>query len=74
MVFGLVWVCRLVGSVRMNSEISALESPHAGDWALYRRLLKYLKGQWLLFVVAVVGFLLGAGAEAFFCASFRTSC
>ena len=50
----------------MNSEISALESPHAGDWALYRRLLKYLKGQWLLFVVAVVGFLLGAGAEAFF--------
>ena len=50
----------------MNSAISASESPHAGDWALYRRLLKYLKGQWILFIVAVVGFLLGAGAEAFF--------
>ena len=50
----------------MNSAIRALESPHAGDWALYRRLLKYLKGQWLLFVVAVVGFLLGACAGAFF--------
>ena len=50
----------------MNSAIRALESPHAGDWALYRRLLSYLKGQWVLFIVAVVGFLLGAGAEAFF--------
>ena len=50
----------------MNSAIRALESPHAGDWALYRRLLSYLKGQWVLFIAAVVGFLLGAGAEAFF--------
>ena len=41
-------------------------APRGGDWALYRRLLRYLKGQWLLFFVAVVGFLLGAGSEAFF--------
>ncbi len=46
--------------------MSASGSPSTGDWALYRRLLRYLKGQWLLFFVAVIGFLLAAGAEAFF--------
>ena len=50
----------------MKSETSVSGSPSTGDWALYRRLLRYLKGQWLLFFVAVIGFLLGAGAEAFF--------
>ena len=50
----------------MKSEMAASEPTSRGDWALYRRLLRYLKGQWLLFFVAVVGFLLGAGAEAFF--------
>ncbi|MEC8867204.1 MAG: ABC transporter transmembrane domain-containing protein, partial [Pseudomonadota bacterium] len=50
----------------MNSETPDSMAPRGGDWALYRRLLRYLKGQWFLFFVAVIGFLLGAGSEAFF--------
>lgn len=37
-----------------------------GDLSLYWRLLHYLQPHWFLFVVAVIGFLLAAGAEASF--------
>ena len=38
----------------------------ASDWSTYRRLLRYVKPYWPIFLVAVVGFYVGAGAEAFF--------
>ena len=37
-----------------------------GDLSLYWRLLHYLQPHWLWFVIAVVGFLISAGAEAYF--------
>ncbi len=37
-----------------------------GDWAIYRRLLGYVKPHWLVFLVAVIGFQIGSAAEAFF--------
>ena len=37
-----------------------------GDLSLYWRLLHYLQPHWFWFVIAVVGFLLAAGAEASF--------
>ena len=37
-----------------------------GDLSLYWRLLHYLQPHWFLFAVAVIGFLLAAGAEASF--------
>jgi subfamily B ATP-binding cassette protein MsbA len=43
---------------------------NAGDWALYRRLLGYVKPHWFLFVLAVLGFQLGSGAEAYFVTMF----
>lgn len=41
-------------------------SETGSDWRTYRRLLSYVKGQWAIFALAVAGFLIGAGAEAFF--------
>jgi len=38
----------------------------AGDWATYKRLLRYVRPYWALFVLAVLGFLVGSGAEAYF--------
>ena len=37
-----------------------------GDWATYRRLLRYVADQKLLFALAAVGFLFAAGGEAGF--------
>jgi len=37
-----------------------------GDWATYKRLLGYVRPYWALFLLAVVGFLIGSGAEAYF--------
>ena len=36
------------------------------DWSTYRRLLSYVKPYWPLFALAIVGFLIGSGAEAYF--------
>ena len=40
------------------------------DWATYRRLLGYVKPHWFFFLLAVIGFQLGAGAEAYFARMF----
>ncbi|MCZ6709773.1 MAG: lipid A export permease/ATP-binding protein MsbA [Gammaproteobacteria bacterium] len=37
-----------------------------GDWQIYKRLLSYVRPYWALFVLAVIGFLIGSGAEAYF--------
>ena len=37
-----------------------------GDWATYKRLLGYVRPYWALFAIAVLGFLVGSGAEAYF--------
>jgi subfamily B ATP-binding cassette protein MsbA len=42
----------------------------SGDWATYRRLLGYVKPHWFFFLLAVIGFQLGAGAEAYFAQMF----
>jgi len=42
----------------------------ASDWVTYRRLLGYVKPYWFFFVLAVIGFQIGSGAEAFFVAMF----
>jgi ATP-binding cassette, subfamily B, bacterial MsbA len=38
----------------------------AGDWVIYKRLLKYVAPMWPIAVVAVVGFIIGNSAEAYF--------
>lgn len=45
-------------------------SAATSDWATYRRLLRYVKPHWLLFVLSVIGFQLGSAAEAFFVSTF----
>ena len=40
------------------------------DWKTYRRLLAYVKPYWPIFAIAVVGFQIGAGAEAYFAMMF----
>jgi len=36
------------------------------DWQTYKRLLGYVRPHWPLFLLSVLGFLIGSGAEAFF--------
>ncbi|MFK7912540.1 MAG: lipid A export permease/ATP-binding protein MsbA [Pseudomonadales bacterium] len=36
------------------------------DWSTYKRLLSYVKPYWPVFLLAVVGFLVGSSAEAYF--------
>ncbi len=36
------------------------------DWRTYRRLLGYVRPYWPLFLLSVIGFFVGSGAEAFF--------
>ncbi len=36
------------------------------DWSTYKRLLGYVRPYWALFAIAVLGFLVGSGAEAYF--------
>jgi subfamily B ATP-binding cassette protein MsbA len=40
--------------------------PEGGDWSTYKRLLGYIRPHWLLFLLSIVGFLVGSGAEAYF--------
>jgi subfamily B ATP-binding cassette protein MsbA len=46
------------------SDPAALAKP--ADWSIYRRLLAYVVPMWPYFVIALVGFGLGNGAEAYF--------
>lgn len=47
-----------------------VHSAKAGDWQTYKRLLSYVRPHWLVFLLAVVGFLLGSSAEAYFAKMF----
>lgn len=40
------------------------------DWSTYRRLLSYVRPYWPAFVLAIFGFFLGSGAEAYFVSLF----
>ena len=40
------------------------------DWTTYRRLLRYVRPYWLIFIIAVLGFLIGSGAETYFVSLF----
>lgn len=44
----------------------SLAARSGNDWAIYRRLLKYVRPMWPYFLIALVGFGLGSGAEAYF--------
>jgi ATP-binding cassette, subfamily B, bacterial MsbA len=37
-----------------------------GDWAIYKRLMQYVAPMWPLFALAVLGFVIANGAEAYF--------
>ena len=41
-------------------------SSHGGHWSIYKRLLGYIRPYWLIFLLAVLGFFVGSGAEAYF--------
>ena len=53
-----------MGETRSVDDPAALTKP--ADWNIYRRLLAYVVPMWPYFVVALVGFGLGNGAEAYF--------
>jgi subfamily B ATP-binding cassette protein MsbA len=40
--------------------------PSGGDWSTYRRLLGYVRPYWFVFLLAILGFLVGSAAEAYF--------
>ncbi len=42
------------------------EPQKASDWQLYKRLLAYVIPLWPLFIAALIGFILGNGAEVYF--------
>ena len=45
---------------------AAENRPSAGDWSTYRRLLGYVRPYWFVFLLAIIGFLVGSAAEAYF--------
>ena len=45
---------------------SGVAGKRSRDWATYKRLLGYVRPYWALFAIAVLGFLVGSGAEAYF--------
>ncbi|MYF49150.1 MAG: lipid A export permease/ATP-binding protein MsbA [Gammaproteobacteria bacterium] len=47
----------------MSSDVAGKRSR---DWSTYKRLLGYVRPHWALFAIAVLGFLVGSGAEAYF--------
>ena len=49
----------------IRAAASGSESP-TDDWESYKRLLSYVRPYWALFALAVFGFLIGSGAEAYF--------
>ena len=57
-----------MSDVPADQEVTGQEKP--GDWATYSRLLGYVRPHWVIFVLAVLGFLAGSGAEAYFAKMF----
>jgi subfamily B ATP-binding cassette protein MsbA len=53
-------------------EDEAVAAPRltTGDWSRYRRLLRYVKPHWFVFLLAVIGFQVGSAAEAYFATMF----
>jgi ATP-binding cassette, subfamily B, bacterial MsbA len=49
-----------------NAPAAEVRQPQAGDWAIYKRLLKYVGPMWPLVIVALIGFVIGNSAEAYF--------
>ena len=50
-----------------EQEITEPDKPDKpGDWAIYSRLLGYVRPHWLIFILAVLGYLMGSSAEAYF--------
>jgi len=49
-----------------QTEAAAAAPARTGDWQTYKRLLGYVRPYWPLFLLSVVGFFVGSGAEAFF--------
>ena len=52
---------------RQNHPIRPSPAPQgASDWAIYKRLLSYVRPHWALFAVSTAAFLIASGAEAYF--------
>jgi subfamily B ATP-binding cassette protein MsbA len=49
-----------------RSSVESAAPAKRADWTIYRRLLAYVVPMWAYFLVALVGFALGNGAEAYF--------
>ena len=49
-----------------SSAAADSSSRRVEDWVTYRRLLSYVKPHWFIFLIAVIGFQFGSGAEAYF--------
>ena len=52
--------------VSEEAPAAAENRPSAGDWSTYRRLLGYVRPYWFVFLLAIIGFLVGSAAEAYF--------
>lgn len=49
---------------------SVSKAQAASDWAIYKRLLRYVLPMWPLFLIALVGFAIGSATEAYFARMF----
>ncbi len=47
-------------------EPPSTDAERARDWAIYKRLLRYVKPYWPLFILSLLGFSMGSAAEAYF--------
>ncbi len=50
----------------LPANASSTKTSGEGDWATYKRLLRYVAPYWFLLVVSFVAFLIAAGAEGYF--------
>ena len=57
-------------SVLPDAEKAMAEPTSKESWETYRRLLRYVKPDWFIFLIAVIGFQIGNAAEAYFVAMF----
>ena len=57
-------------SVLPDAEKAMTEPTSKESWETYRRLLRYVKPDWFIFLIAVIGFQIGNAAEAYFVAMF----
>jgi ATP-binding cassette, subfamily B, bacterial MsbA len=49
-----------------QAHTAATPAPERSDWQTYKRLMRYVLPMWPLFLLALIGFILGNGAEAYF--------